>query len=242
MAALVLSTVKCWLDKYDLSGDANAAGLVSSAELKVATVFGDTGQRRRAGLKAIGAHVEGFYNQGAGNVDDALFAAIGVANTPFSVALTGVEGERAYCFRALLGTYTPGAALGDLLAFSVTGEGSAGDALVAGSVLRSATLAVTGNGTGFQLGAVSATQKLYAALHVFGASGSSPTLDVLVQSNVDNTFGAPTTRVTFGQKTVAASEWATAVVGPITDTWYRVRAVIGGGSPSFTFAAVVGIL
>jgi hypothetical protein len=100
---------------------------------------------------------------------------------------------------------------------------------------------VTGNGTARQLGLVGATQKLYASLHVVDASVAD-TLDVKIQSDDASGMGTPTDRITFTQATAVGAQYATPVSGPIaTDTWWRVSYTIGGTSPSFKFAVVVGI-
>jgi hypothetical protein len=82
---------------------------------------------------------------------------------------------------------------------------------------------------------------MYANLHVFSVAGTSgPTLTVKLQSSVDNTFGAPTDRITFTGAT-AISGQSGSVAGAITDTWWRVVWTITGTNPSFLFAASAGI-
>lgn len=71
-------------------------------------------------------------------------------------------------------------------------------------------------------------------LDVTAASGTSPTLDVVVEDTLDgtnwNTVG------TFAQKTVAAREVIN-VTAPFADR-LRVRWTLGGTGPSFTFSVV----
>jgi hypothetical protein len=98
-------------------------------------------------------------------------------------------------------------------------------------------------GTGFKVNIISLNpaSKAYALLHVFSAS-SGDTLDVKVQSDVDDTFASATDVITFTQATAAGSELKTAD-GPVTDTWWRVSFTIAGnGSESFSFAVSFGIL
>lgn len=94
-----------------------------------------------------------------------------------------------------------------------------------------ASAARTTTGIGSSFNSESATA-LEATLSVTAASGTSPTLDVRLETSID----AGTTWSTvdsFGQKTAAATEGK--VFGPIGDVC-RWAWTIGGTSPSFTFS------
>lgn len=242
MAVQIIRAQKVWLAQFDVSGDLRGLAINDGVELAEATALGDTGRRRRAGLFAPALHLEGFWNGGANAIDDVLFARVGVEDAPLSIgAETGADGEIAYMLRLLVGEYVPGAPIGEMFGFSVSAHGSSGERLVRGTILHNATRTATVNGTGRQLGTVSATQKIYAALHVTAASGTTPTLDVTVQSDDNSAFTTPTARITFAQAVASTSEWKSAA-GAITDDWWRIVATIGGTGPSFTFIATVGIL
>lgn len=75
-------------------------------------------------------------------------------------------------------------------------------------------------------------QVLRAQLDVTAASGTSPTLDVVIEDTIDgttwNTVGA------FAQK-VAAGREVVNIASPFTDR-LRVRWTVGGVSSSFTFS------
>jgi hypothetical protein len=89
---------------------------------------------------------------------------------------------------------------------------------------------------------VSASQKMYAALHVRSVSGTNPTLDVVVQSDTVG-FPSATSRITFSQATATTNRHQfSSVAGAITDDYWRVSYTIGGtGTPTFSFAVTVGI-
>ncbi len=242
MGHYVLTNAKCLMDGLDLSGDLNAAALAFEAELQDDTTFGHGTRVRKGGLKTVGLDLEGYFNGGVGAIDDVLFGRIGLADVPVSIGPeNGVEGETGYAFLAALAEYNPGAEIGSMLAFSASAE-AAGSPLVRGTILVNRTATATGNsGTALQLGAVAAGQRLYAALHVVAASGTTPTLDVTVRSDNAVGFGSPTTQLTFAQASVVGSQWLSAP-GPIADDHWRVDFTIGGGGPSFTFFVLVGIL
>lgn len=240
MSVQVVRDGKLWMGGYDLSGDMNAIALGAGAELKDATVLNDLSRRRRGGLKTTALTLNGFWNGGTGGVDDALFSNIGQSDVPITVGLlTGAEGERADFFKALLGEYKPGAQVGEMFAFEVTGDDSGGDGIVGGRILVNGTKTLDGNGTGYQLGAVSATQRLFAALHVTAFSGFSSAV-IKVQSDDNSGFTTAADRITFTTVAGVTSEYASPVAGPITDDYWRVTWDVTG-TGSISFVCPVGI-
>src|SRR6266545_2313541 len=92
-------------------------------------------------------------------------------------------------------------------------------------------------GSGCNLGAVSATLKLYATFHVFGTPGT--TITVVIESAAASNFAGATTRATIGPLTTAGGTWLTPVAGAVTDTWWRLRVTAITGT--FTVAGAIGI-
>lgn len=245
MAHLVQSNVKCWTDKWDFSGDLNACALEYAAELQDDTTFGKTTRQRLAGLKTVTMSLAGLVNYALASgqpaaLDQILFDNLGLADKPVTLGPTdGADGERAFAFLANEAMYKFGGDIGAAFAFSLEAEAS-GRPLVRGLVMHNATRTASVNGTARQLGTVSAAQKVYAALHVLAASGTTPTLDAKVQSDDNSGMTTPTDRITFAQKTAIGSEW-TELAGAITDDWWRLVLTIGGTTPSFQVVGFIGI-
>lgn len=242
MATQTLTNCKLYVAGFDLSGDMNALSLTYAAELQDATTFGQDTRIRKGSLRTIVAEHQGLWSAGTGEPDDVLFSRIGTSNVPISLCpTTGAVGEVAFLFRGVHAAYNPGGSIGDMLGFSVSAEGSDGAPLARGRVLQPAgSVTADANGTAVEVGAVSATQSLYGAIHVLSASASD-TLDVTVESDVDNTFGSAVTQLTFAQLSAAGeSDWQT-TAGAITDTWYRVVINVGGTDPDFSFVVTLGI-
>lgn len=76
---------------------------------------------------------------------------------------------------------------------------------------------------------------LRAQLNVTAASGTGPTLDVVLEDTLDGTNW--NTLATFTQAT-GATRQVVNYTGPFSDT-IRVRWTVGGVTPSFTFGVVV---
>lgn len=240
MATYALTNCKLYVAQYDLSGYTNALELRHESEPLETTTFGSTHRTRVSGLADISYTQNGFSDFADDAQDEIINSLIGTPNTVTTICPTdGTDGERAFLFRAGEGDYSSGGSVGEVHAFTVSGSGT--DKLVYGTVLHPATARTsTQTGTGRLLGAVSASQTLYAGLHVIAASGTNPTLDVTIESDDASGFVSPATRITFAQATGKTSEWKTAA-GAITDTYYRAKLTIGGTSPSFTAVVVVGI-
>ncbi len=114
---------------------------------------------------------------------------------------------------------------------------------IRGQVLEAVTRTSTGTSAAYAtLAAVAATKRLYWGVHVFRTvDGTSPTLDLVIESDDDTGFPSATTRVTVSQFTEHGSAFGY-VAGAITDTYYRVSATVGGtDSPSFPYVVVLGI-
>ena len=238
MAEQVLKNANVVIDGFDVSGKMNAIALDYGAEIKDQTTFGNTSRRKIAGLKSLVWSHQGLWQGGDDDIDDILFARVG-SEIVMTVADDGIaEGDNAFINKALLGNYNPGASVGEVFQFSVEGESES--EFVSGTVLINATKTVSGNATARELGAVSATQKVYAALHITAIAGT-PTLDVIVQSDDGSGFPSPEDRITFNQASAVGAQWGTPLAGVIDDTWWRINYTIGGGSPSLTFIVVVGI-
>ena len=242
MADQIYENCKLYVGGYDLSGDMNQLAMNYEAEIKDKTTFGSAGAReKRAGLTNVTMEHQGLVDLAEGDVDEVLFGRIGAAVVPVTMCPTdGSDGERAFSVQALYATYAPGAQVGEMFAFTVRAEGH-GQAVRGTIMLPAVAKTTTGVGTIQQLGAVSATQKLYATLHVVAASGAAPTLDVTVKSDDAVGFLSPTTRITFTQAAAVGAQWATPVSGAITDDYWRIDYTIGGAGPSFTFVVVVSI-
>ena len=245
MGASVIKNAKIFLGGMDLSGDLNALALNYSAEMLDATGFGDDTRVKQGGLLGITCNAEGFVN--TANSDPILHDAIAASAEPVTIGANGgAEGDAAYMFMAAAAGYTPGGAVGEHHKFSFDAEqGEAPDGtppnLIRGQIHQNGVETVSGNSTGIDLGALADGSSMYATLHVYAASAGD-SLDVTIESDDNAGFTSATERASFSLFSALGSEWLEPqIAGPITDTHWRVKWVIGGSDPSFTFAVGLGI-
>lgn len=240
----VLTDARIYLESADLTGWSNKVETTSAAADEDVTNFASGGWKQRTGgLFDTDVALDGFFEQlDPSRPDDMFWANLGSNQTALTVMPTsGASGVTTYLTRAQVMDYKPGAAVGKVVAWSATMKGNW--PWVRGLVLHPQGTArtSTGSGTGYQLGAVSASQRIYCCLHVLSVSGTAtPTITVSLQSSVDNTFASPTTRLTFAADTAVDGQ-ALSLLGAVTDQWWRASWVISGTTPSFLFAVSAGI-
>ncbi len=249
MSSQVLTNVKTYLGEYDITGFTNAVTLDYAAAALNDTRMGHTTEVNKGGVKTVAFRIGGFADPATAGMEAIAFGKIGTANIPLTCVPVGgaAVDDVAYFFNALKASMSTFGQHGQLMPFqgSAVGGGESIDKLVRGQVFVSSAVAKTSSSTSaiVQLGAVSATQRVYAAVHVIDTvSGTLPTLDVTVKSAALVGFGSPTTRISFTQAIAKTSELKSAA-GAITDQFWRVDWTIGGSaSPTFPFIVVVGIL
>ncbi|MFM9643136.1 hypothetical protein [Streptomyces turgidiscabies] len=244
MSFITLTGVRLFAVGADLTGASNKAELSSEYEEKDKTTYGSSGWKEvMAGLGSAEVGAEGFWEAGdASKVDDASWSQIG-GSGPWTIApVAATPGDLAYLVKAMRCDYNFGGQVGDIAPYKAKAVSTW--PLARGVIAHNPATARTssGNGgTGANLGAVAAGQRLYASLHVLSVSGTTPTLDVTIESDSANTFGSPITQLTFTQANSISGQILRTDGTAITDTWFRATWTIAGTSPSFLFAMAFGI-
>lgn len=239
----VLTDVRIYYETADLTGFSNKVDVAASVDDLDRTTFADGGYKTRVGGQFdLTASVNTFWQAGDLTYpDDTFWTNLGSNTTALTVVpASGTVGSLAYLTQVLECDRKITGETGKLLTGSVSLKGNW--PLVRGQIMHPQGTArtATGNGTGIQLGALSATQRMYATMHLLSISGA-PTVTIKLQSSVDNTFASPTDRLTFSADTALDGQTGS-VNGAVTDTWWRVVwTIAGGSSPSILFAVAAGI-
>lgn len=241
MSSLALVDATTYIHGYDLTTDLNQISLNMAVEDQENTTFGGGGYRSRiGGLKNVDADLSGYWQSATLDaVDPQMISALGVADRVVTMSPTGVATATAYLFQAGQFSYEMFGSIGEVTPFSVSMMGSNGVGLVRGQIAKAkGSVAATGaTGSGVNLGAVGASQYLYATLHVFGTPGT--TITAVVESDDNAGFTSATTRITFGPITAAGGTWGVRVAGALAETHYRFRITAITGT--FTIAGAIGI-
>ena len=240
MTKRVLTDTLILFHGQNLQGSTNQVVVELSSDENDDTTFGqNTHTFAEGALLTSVISGAGFFD--AEEPDATLFQEVGAADRVVSVVENPIEGSIGYFLQAVLGQYSPiqGGNVGEMLSFQFAA--AARDRLIRGTLMDNTTETTSGDGANRQLGAVAAGQGIYSAVHVFAAAGTSPTLDVVVESDDSGAFTTPVTRLTHPQQTGPGSDFQKSLVA-ITDDFWRLSWTIGGTTPSFSFAGLVGIV
>ena len=242
MAIFTLTDGRCFIEGYDLSSHVNSMNLnLTSEELDTTSINSGGYRSKVGGLKDCQFTAEGYFEAGS-NKPDALLGVSSGSEHIISLMADNGTGNASYFFKARQFDYGMFGAVGDLTPFSLSASQSADQPIRGTQMLDSdTTLTATGNGTAQNLGAVTSSQSVYAAMHVFSVAGTStPTVTFKIQSDSSSGFSSPTDRITFTAATAIGSQYKS-TAGAITDTHWRVNYTITGTSPIFGVAVSVGI-
>jgi hypothetical protein len=244
MSKTVLTNVRCFAVGVDLTGNSNKIELSSEVEAKDATNYGSNGYKEVVGGLAS-AEISGEGQWEAGDttkVDDGAWAGLGGIG-PWSISANNgaAVGDLAYFTQALRADYKLLGEVGEVAPW--TSMAKSAWPLVRGQFAHPPGTArtATGTGTGLNLGAVAANKRLYASLHVLSVSGTTPSITARVESDDNSGFTSATTRLTFAAATAVGGQTLRTDGTAITDTWWRIAWTISGTTPSFLFAAALGI-
>lgn len=244
MAATVITQGLVLVGGFDATTFAGqAATSPAEAGLVTTTNLGSGGfETNLPSIKSFGLSLSGNADVATTGITTNITPANIGTQYAYGYALPGsAAADPAVFGRGLLMSYTPiEGAIGDKASFAMTFRS---DLVGVTNGQLASTLAArttTANGTILTMTGPTASQKLYAGLHITAASGTTPTLDVTIESAALVGFGSPTTRITFSQKNAAGWDFSS-VAGAVTNGFWRAVFTIGGTSPSFTVAVFLGV-
>jgi hypothetical protein len=242
MAHYVLTASKIILGQYDISGDLNSVRIERSQKDLDDTNFSSAANGFESCIPGLSKGVigmGGLVELTDDGQDEIFNAQMSLSNTPLTVGYGGLADFARVKFGAIQqGSYQAGGDVGGRAEFSAEGLIS-NYALVEGNVMATGAKTGTFNGTWRQLGAVSATQKLYAIIHAIAKT--SFTSAVFKVQSADDAGGTNTTdRITFTTITDLTSEFAVPISGAITQQFWRVICSAFTGT-SLTIYSSVGI-
>lgn len=242
MAEHVVKNIALRANALNLSTYATTASFSLSADALESTAMDDADRTFIAGLKQSTLTYNGW-NDVVSDVD-LLAMRNATSASLFSIGPepSAAVGTRGYVVQNNVTAYELGGDIGAIAPYSITAQGTG--FVGRGEVFENVTRTATADGANSQLGALSATQTLYASLHVTPTvSGTSPTLDVTIESDSTSAFsGAETTRITFSQLTAEGYELGS-VAGAVTDDYWRAVMTIGGtATPTFPIFIVMAIV
>lgn len=221
------------LDQFNVSPFLNSMDLGRDRDNPETTVFGNDGNRTYiAGLRNASISMSGFFDGANNAIDQVLHDTLeaDTAKTIMAAPIGFAVGNLVYLFQAHPSTYAPTSPVDGVVAFSSDLNGT-------GRVDRGFSLhqltaeTTTANGSSVDNGASTANGGL-GQLHVTAVSGTTPTLDVIIQDSPNGTTYAAF--ITFTQVTTTPSFQRILQTGTV-DRHVRAMWTIAGMTPSYTF-------
>lgn len=244
MAAFTLINGQILVGAFDASGFVGQFNQESSVRMSTSNVIGGGGYARQypGEIDTVGS-ISGDADYASGGIAAVYTPAQLGSQQLISIQPQGggAAGDASIFTRGLVRSIAaPGGADGDMATFAL--DWTSDTAVVYGQVAAPLTArTATANGSVLTMTGPTATQRVYAGLHITAVSGTTPSLTAKVQSATTGGFGSPTDRITsFTAASATGWQWASAA-GAITDGFWRFVFTISGTTPSFTCAAVIGV-
>lgn len=247
MATFVGVHNQVFVGSLDLTGYANRVNFGDlTRAMQTCTTFADGGYSCvKPGLISGMATVEGYQDFAADGVDASL--SVAQLGTAFPITVfpnptgTVAVGDRAWLSRGVTAKLSPlgSGTKGEMAGFAI--ESAYDTAIVQGYVAHTATSVTTsGSDSGIALAGPTASQSLYAALHVT-AFDSLTGLTVKIESDDGAGFASATERIVFSTASGATYEWKSVAGDFSSETHVRVNYTLTG-SGSTTFAVALGVI
>lgn len=235
-----------YVDEFDFRGVSNAVTLDIQNNLAPVTAYADTDETYVEGKAGYTCDVKGLYSIASPDYDGEMFTDLTSASRRLGVFPGGpTAGNYGYEMVTNITQSPRKAEKGSVVALDVSWRGTTLPAR-GPLLLVNTAVAASGDGTAYNVGALSASQTLVGVIRLLAAPGGAGnnTLDVIVQSDALETFLSPTTVLTFtqlNQASVATFEVQTQA-GALTDSWWRVSyTYAGAGTRTFSLVVSLGI-
>ena len=239
MAFVKVSAGRITIGDREWSGDLAGYSANTSVDVYDVTCIADTAKTFIPGQEYGDVGVNGFINQANAGTANSQWQDLKAlrgssAGVPAMIGFDGFTADDDVLICAVYETsWADSSAQGGPVTFnlslSTTGTLDYGKSLFDPTSAQTASV----NGTAVDNASSTANGGI-GVLSVVAASGTSPTLDAVVQHSADNiTY---TALGTFTQATGTTSEKVTVAAGTTVNRYLRVAATIGGTAPSFKFA------
>lgn len=240
MAKVASHPTRIWLDEIALSGYLTSTELKVEQETFPVTTFADAGPRRVVGnYDHSGSHM-GLFDAATGAFDVQAFTDFRTDEDHYLCQAFGAATENSAAYeRVVRLTDQPRkAAVGAALLLSIEEEGSG--PIVRGTILRSATVTGTGNGTGRNVGATVAGQITVVTYRILSITGGAITMQTH-QSQDDGGGDAYASVAALASGSLAAVGVTRVSTALATEAWKRIT-ISAMTASSALILATIGVV
>lgn len=241
MSIYVLKDVNLWLGGYNLTPTVRSVNFPCKCTSIDKTLMGADWKACMPGLNSFELSIKGLHdNETTLDPDVQIMEGFGTDDNVVSIAPDGdALGDVAYSFYAESSQYSPiDGTVGDAAAYSWNASGSG--KLIRGLIMENAQKTDTGTGTAREIRGMDEGDIAYVVVHCTELDATS--LDIIVASDTDVSFGSATTR-SFGlaQFTAIGAQVGsfTAPAGISADDCWRIGYTITGGNTNATVTVIL---
>ena len=242
MARISAKAAGLLVDEFDFSGVSNSMTL-NFAEAPVdVTAFADTDMTYLQGKPGFTFDINGLWSTASPNYDGEMFTDLTATARRVGIYPGGLDqGNVGYEGATLISASPRVSTVGDSIACNVTWQGASApfrsQIILANTITCNGSTVVV-NGTGYNSGTIAATNTIFGVWRMveMGGSGTN-TIALEIQSETNDTWGSPTTRINFGTIThsTGVSFLTASATGPAaSESWWRVK-IQSSGTGSRTF-------
>ena len=242
MARISAKSAGLLVDEFDFSGVSNSMTLNFTESPVDVSAFADTEMTYLQGKPAFTFDVNGLWSTASPAYDGEMFTDLTATARRVGIYPGGLDqGNVGYEGATLISASPRISTVGDVAACNVIWNGASApfrsQIILANTITCNGSTVVV-NGTGYNSGTIAATNTIFGVWRMveMGGSGTN-TIALEIQSETNDTWGSPTTRINFGTIThsTGVSFLTASATGPAaSESWWRVK-IQSSGTGNRTF-------
>lgn len=243
MAKVAARTTRVWVDEHALAASLSAIDLTpAKQELVKVDTFAATGPERLVGNHDHTQAYTGFFDGAEGAFDELAFVNLRTDEDHYVLTAlsSAAEGGKGY-ERVVRFTEQPRSAQnGQAILLNLSDEGSG--QICRATILRSAAIAGTGDGTGQNLGATSAGQVTVVTYRILAVDGAGSITLQVHESQDDGATDAYANVAALASGALTAVGVTRVTTTGATEAWKRVTISAYSGFTSVTVLVTIGVV
>ena len=242
MARITAKSAGLLVDEFDFSGVSNSMDLTFAETPAEVTAFADSDLTFVQGKPTFTFNVNGLWSTSSPAYEGEMFTDLTATARRVGIYPGGLsDGTVGYEGPTLISASPRVSTVGDSIACNVSWQGASApfrsQIILANTITCNGSTVVV-NGTGYNSGTIAATNTIFGVWRMveMGGSGTN-TIALEIQSETNDTWGSPTTRINFGTIThsTGVSFLTASATGPAaSESWWRVQ-IQSSGTGSRTF-------
>lgn len=241
MAKIPAKTARLWIDEHALSTYISAVDLKFEQETIQVNSLASVGPERVVGNYDHMLSMQGFFDGAAGAFDKLAYTDLQTdeSHHAFLALTSSSEGGVGYEGAVRLKNQPRSAAIGQAVLLNIETEGAG--PISRSTILRSAAVTGTGDGTGQNLGATTSGQLLTVVYRILAVSGAGSIVLQCHESSDNGSGDAYASIAALASGTLTAVGVTRVTTTAATEAWKRISVTTFSGFTSVTVLVTIGV-